>query len=193
MTKPKRTIPQDRPLSYREQAIMTIMATLNQMFRDKNWIEFFRLSRMGPMQVSGTREIMMEFDNTWKTEGDDDRISLRLVIEDTPDDYTTAFTFKRPPRCTYVTQEDIKLDIYWEKPGEQLNKAELMALAIMFTKIFPDKVDQVMSSEELEMKYLELNGGYHPTYTVEMWQAAVAGNFTRDGYWDWVKQQFDHQ
>lgn len=184
----KHSIPSSKPLSYREQAIMAIMMALNDIVRDPNWIEFFYLSRQATYRVSGTREIMMEFSNTWQEQGDEDRITLRLTTDNSPDDYAVDFTWKRPPHGARVSQEDLKLDIYWLKPGDKLNKAELMALAIMFCKVYPEKEDKDMSSEQLEMKYLDLNGGYHPVHTVEAWQSLVAANMTRSGYWSWVYQ-----
>lgn len=43
---------------------------------------------------------------------------------------------------------------------------------------------------QLEQKYLNKNGGFHPVHTRDKWKECVKGDFTDQGYWDWVVYQY---
>lgn len=191
------------PAGTRELDFLDLTAKImGQLLRDKVWLERLRDSlfcKQGVSfavgHISGVVGLMGDqFGSVGIDE--DDVLAMRLNHDVERAGFWVFFRYPRKPASIEVpSPTGLKLQFHLPRLtpnhlGREVNDHDRMFILKTLSELLPEKPDNQMSAVELEYKYLERNGGYHPTFRVEHWEGAVAGNFTRSGYWEWVEEQF---
>jgi len=184
-----------------DKAFMTLVKIVNRILRDGDWVPAILTTYKQHAMVDNTGYLVTKQVCRWVPFDDG---PLRATITVTPNGETNgdklivSFLCKKPPHAAYLSSKELELSLIRERRDSRghltaTSDEEFIECVRIFDGLFPEKEERRMSAEELEVKYLELNGGYHPTFTVDDWKEAVMGDNTREGYWGWVVEEFRHE